>query len=194
MTTPWQPSGEWAGATVAVLAAGPSMTAAVAEAVRAQADRVIVVNNAIRFAPAADMLVALDAGWPQEWRDFGGMLVTGIEDSDLDALYVGHRFERVQIGPSHEIEIRNSGLTAVRLAAELGAARIIRAGFDATAEDGFPYDGVALGLRAIERELRARGIVVEPYLPDGYAGALADMLPKVVTACAEAVKGADSDG
>lgn len=194
MTTPWQPSGEWAGATVAVLAAGPSMTAAVAEAVRAQADRVIVVNNAIRFAPDADMLVALDAGWPQEWRDFGGMLVTGIEDPDLDALYVGHRFERVQMGPSHEIEIRNSGLTAVRLAAELGAARIIRAGFDATAEDGFPYDGVALGLRAIERELRARGIVVEPYLPDGYAGALADMLPKVVAACAEAVNGADSDG
>ncbi len=48
----------------AVLATGPSMSQAVADAVRGL--RVVVVNDAFRLAPWADALVAQDKAW---WRE-----------------------------------------------------------------------------------------------------------------------------
>lgn len=115
MTTTWKITPDWQGQTVAVLASGPNMSQEVADALREH--RRIVVNHTHRLAPDADMLVAMDAHWPQEFRDFAGLRVTGVMDDDLDALYIGPRWERVQIAPGHEIEIHDSGLTAVRISA-----------------------------------------------------------------------------
>jgi len=167
MTTTWKITPDWQGQTVAVLASGPNMSQEVADALREH--RRIVVNHTHRLAPDADMLVAMDGNWPQELRDFAGLRVTGVLDDDLDALYIGPRWERVQIAPGHEIEVHNSGLTAIRIAAQMGAARIILAGFD-LGTPGHWYDdvheeytGVAQGLAAIEAELTARGVKVERY-------------------------------
>jgi hypothetical protein len=158
MTILWKPAGEWSGATGAVLASGPSLTAGAADGLRAY--RCIAVNHSLDLAPWADMLVALDAGWPKSWRKFKGLRVTGVEDDGLDALYIGHRFERVELAAGQVVEIRNSGLAAVRIAGEMGAARVILAGFDA--DDSHPdYPGVAAGLRAIVAELTASGVTVE---------------------------------
>ena len=159
MTTTYYPSGEWTGDTVAIVATGPSLTPAVIDEIRALGCRVIVVNDACQLLPEADMLVALDGDWPQAWRDFPGLRVTGIEDMELDALYVGHRFFSVRIH-GDTIHIRNSGVEAVRIAGEMGAARILLAGFDVTDRDGFPYDGVAAALAGVVRDLEARRVVV----------------------------------
>lgn len=167
MTTLWKPDGAWPGQTVAVLASGPSMSQVVADGLRAH--RTIAVNYTHRLAPWADMLVALDGNWPPEFRAFAGLRVTGVLDDSLNALYAGAMYERVVIGPSHVIEIRNSGLAAIRIAADMGAARIILAGFDPERGtrwhddevDTGEYVGVAAGLEQISADLSARGIVVE---------------------------------
>jgi hypothetical protein len=178
MTTPWQPNNEWAGATVAVLASGPSMNADVAEALREH--RTIVVNLEHNLAPWADMLVALDGNWAQPYREFAGLRVTGVADDGLDALYVGPMWERVRLSPSHEIEFRNSGLAAIRIAAGMGASRIILAGFEPEARSHFyddeevEYVGLAEGIAALTTELQARGIAVERFaLPAEVAPAAA---------------------
>lgn len=172
MTTPWTPNREdWKGATAAVFGAGPSLTPDAVEALRHHF--CVAVNFACRAAPWADMLVALDGNWPAEFRDFAGMRVAGIEDAELDALYVGHRFQRVRTAAG-EIEIRNSGLEAIRIAAEMGASRIILVGFDPERArhfyddevDAGPYPGVLEGLAQITAELAARGVTVERYAPE----------------------------
>ena len=169
MTTTWKIPPDWQGQTVAVLASGPNMSQEVADALREH--RRIVVNHTHRLAPDADMLVAMDGNWPQEWRDFAGLRVTGVQDDDLDALYIGPRWERVQMAPGHEIEIHNSGLTAVRIAALMGASKIIMAGFapenprhwyDDDVDTG-NYVGLSQALQALEDELTAKGVKVERY-------------------------------
>lgn len=128
--------------------------------------RTIVVNDAHLLAPWADMLVALDGNWPQALREFAGVKVTSVADETLDARYIGPRWERVG-----SLEVVNSGLTAIRLAADMGAARIILAGFDPEAHGHFeghpgghqeqgpePYPGLTAGLKQLCAELRARGI------------------------------------
>lgn len=193
MTTPWKPNAEWQGATVAVFGSGPSLTPEAVEALRA--NFCIAVNHSCLMAPWADMLVALDGNWPQERREFEGMRVTGVADPDLDAFYIGSMYERVRVAPGHEIEIRNSGLAAIRIAAGMGASRIILAGFDPErrghlfggeawqAESGEPYPGLTAGLAQITAELAARGVVVERYEPprvEGPAERFLAAIPKFV--------------
>ena len=172
MTTTWKITPDWQGQTVAVLASGPNMSQEVADALREH--RRIVVNFTHRLAPDADMLVAMDGNWPQELRDFAGLRVTGVLDDDLDALYIGPRWERVQMAPGHEIEVHNSGLTAIRIVAQMGASRIILAGFDPEnprhwyddeVDTGNVYTGLSKALEALTAELQAKGITVETYIP-----------------------------
>ena len=171
MTTPWTITPEWKGQTVAILASGPSMCAELAEQVRASADRVIAVKDTHRLAPWADMLVRSDGNWPQDYRDFHGMRVSCCPDDTLDALFPGWMWERVTTGGAN-LEIRNSGLAAVRIAAAMGARRIVLAGFEPEAgrrwhdaEQGRTraYVGVAEALTAIRAELAAQGVVVEDF-------------------------------
>ena len=120
MTTPWIVPHMWEGETVAILGAGPDMTRELAESARGY--KSIAVNRAVKFAPDADMFVALDPHHPF-WADaagFKGLRVCGVE-CDIDALYPGMMYETVRIGPGHTIEIRNNALAAIRIAALAGA-------------------------------------------------------------------------
>jgi hypothetical protein len=174
MTTPWKIEPDWLGETVAVLASGPSMTKDVAASLAAH--KCIAVNYTFRLAPAAEMLVVLDAN-PVLWGDaeaFVGMRVCGVATDDIDALYAGPMYERITLDQGNQIETRNSGLAAIRIAAAMGATRIILAGFDpelpgyfdghpagGQAEGAEPYPGITAGLAAIVAELREKGIEVE---------------------------------
>jgi hypothetical protein len=190
MTQPWTITPDWQGETVAVLASGPSMSAEVADALRGH--RCIAVNYAVRLAPWAHMVVALDMDPDLDaaLAEFDCLRVTGNVSEDLDGLYAGQWWERVRLAPNHEIEIRNSGLAAIRIAAAMGAARIILAGFNPESRGHFyddevdtgdrpdPYIGVAAGLAAMTAELQARGIVVERYVSgDGTGKALPEVPP-----------------
>jgi len=166
MVTKWTiPPDLWAGETVAVLGAGPDMTAELAE--MARGCKTIAVNRAVKFAPWADMFVALDPHHPF-WdgrEDFHGYKIIGTTDSDYDALYVGMLYETVTIAPNHVIEIRNNALAAIRVASMTGAQKILLLGFDPEryeeihAHTGF-Y-GLKQGLEQITAELRSKGIEVD---------------------------------
>lgn len=164
MTKAWNIPQFWQGQEVAILAAGPSMSQATAERVRHLP--CIAVNEAIRVAPWATMLVALDRDFWLEDRPFDGLRVCGVP-CDVDALYAGMWPERVTLAPGHVIEIHNSGLAAIRIAARAGASKITLAGFEPESGRNFyddetrDYAGVAQGLAAIIAELGAAGVVVE---------------------------------
>jgi hypothetical protein len=184
MTTSFNLDQAWSGQTVAILAAGPSMSQAVADAMRQH--RCIALNHTVALAPWADLFLALDPGvtFLAQAPDFAGIKVCGINDPDTDALYAGLMYERVDIGPAHQVEIRNNGLAAIRIAVRMGAAKIILCGFDPqeygyyTGElseleqaymstvEGETYPGLTAGLQAITAELQAAGIVVERYMPE----------------------------
>jgi len=166
MTTPWNPDGIWQGETVAILGAGPDMTAELAAT--AKGYKTIAVNRAVKFAPWADMFVALDPHHPfWEERDnvgFKGISVCGVE-CDYDAMYAGMFYERVNMADGHTLEVRNNALAALRIAARAGASKIILLGFDTAryewvhAETGFR--GLTEGLAQMIAELTAAGIVIE---------------------------------
>jgi hypothetical protein len=166
MTTLWTITPDWQGQTVAVLGAGPDMTAELAETARGH--KTIAVNRAVKFAPWADMFVALDPHHPF-WEEadrmqFNGMRVCGVE-CDYDALYPGLMYETVTLAPGHVVEIRNNALAAIRIAARMGASKIILLGFDPQryeevhAHTGFT--GLVAGLAQITAELQAQGIEIE---------------------------------
>jgi hypothetical protein len=179
MTTPWKIEPIWAGETVAVLAAGPSMNQELADSVRQH--KCIALNHTVKLAPWADMFLALDPGptFCAELPDFSGMRICGIADPNTDALYAGMFYERVTIGSSNVIEIRNNGLAAIRIAAATGAKKILLCGFDPSIRGywtgelsqlekeyldsvvGEPYPGLTAGLEAIIAELRAHGIEID---------------------------------
>lgn len=169
MTTLWEIPGMWTGQTVAVLARGPSMSKNVAEAFGVESNPVIAVSTTYQLAPWADMLFAHDLAWWQQHRDaegFAGLRVCG-QDGEIDALRVELPDERVTIAPGHVLELRNSGLMAIRIAAAAGASRILLAGFDPErggrwdSPEARRYPGVAEGLAAIMADLRSRGVGVE---------------------------------
>lgn len=167
MTTPWIiPADLWAGKTVAILGAGPDMTAELAASARGHIT--IAVNRAIKFAPWADLFVALDPHHPF-WEEadrmgFEGLRLCGVE-CDIDALYAGMFYETVQMGEGETLQIRNNALAAIRIAARAGAAKILLLGFDPEryeeihAHTGFR--GLVQGLQQISAELSAAGIAVE---------------------------------
>lgn len=159
MTTPFTITPIWPGETVAIIGNGPAMTAELAESVRAH--RTIAVNRAVVMAPWADMLVSIDGNWPAGASDYAGMRIVGIE-SDVDALYVHMPHEVVTMGPAHIIHIRNNALSAIRIAADAGAAKILLLGFDTDAYEVLhSFPGLTIGLAALIAELRERGIAVE---------------------------------
>lgn len=167
MTTRFDITGMWKGETVAILGAGPDMTEALA--LTAKGYKTIAVNRAVKFAPWADLFVALDPHHPF-WEEadklgFKGIRILGVERDDYDAYYVGMIYETVQLAPNHTIEIRNNALAAIRIAEKAGAKKIILLGFDPEryeevhAHTGF--SGLKQGLEQIIAELRGKGIEIE---------------------------------
>lgn len=167
MTTKTDITGIWQGETVYILGAGPDMTVGLAAS--AKGYKTIAVNRAVRFAPWADMFVALDPHHPF-WQEadrlgFKGMRVLGVEREDYDAIYLGMMYETVQISSGHTIEIRNNALAALRIAERVGAKKIILLGFDPERYEevhkNTGFYGLKQGLEQITAELRAKGIEVE---------------------------------
>jgi len=132
MTTAFDVPQIFDGKTVVVLGSSPSMSRAVADKVRNMPR--IVINSTWRLAPDADILFAHDLAWWQqnpEAQNFRGLKISG-QDGEVDALHVRMPEERVTIGPGHVVDLKNSGIMAIRLAAAAGAKRIILFGIDFT--------------------------------------------------------------
>lgn len=152
---------DWTGLTVAVIANGPTLTAELAESARANADKTIAVNRAVRVAPWADAFIALD---PQhhEGLDFAGLRIIGIDTDDEGAMYGGMWYETVRMSEFETLHIRNNLLVAVRIAAASSASKIMLVGVDTAAyEATHSFRGLTEGLAAITAELAERGIAVE---------------------------------
>jgi len=165
MTIKWTPDGIWQGETVAILGAGPDMTEELA--LTAKGFKTIAVNRAVKFAPWADMFVALDPHHPfWEEKDnvgFAGICVCGVETNAYpDAKYAGMFYERVGNGG---LEIRNNALAAFRIAMRSGAKRIKLLGFDTSRYEEVhahtSFRGLTEGLKQMVAEARAAGIDVE---------------------------------
>lgn len=134
----WIPAPVWADRTAAVLASGPSMSAAVAASV-AHLPR-ITVNSTYKLAPDADVIYAADLYWwhdHPEAADLPGIKAT-IEKAPGRAPNLLPGVRLLRHGGVSGYDPRpgflriggNSGYQAVGLAAQLGAACILLYGFD----------------------------------------------------------------
>jgi len=142
--------------------------------VRPPADYTIAVSGGIKYAPDADMLVSIDAKCPDAYFDadtiaafkaFACLYIVGVPTDDQRATYRTLIYENV--GGVH---FRNNGMSAIRIAAECGATKILLAGFDAERYDtinaAFGFKGlIAKGLPALISELAEKGVQVEYYVP-----------------------------
>ena len=164
MTTKWEITPTWQGETVAILGNGPAMTEELADSMAGF--KRIAVNRAVKFAPDADMFVALDPHHPfwEDAKDFTGLRVCGVE-CDIDALYAGMFYETVTLKSGAVTEIRNNFLAAIRIAVRMGAAKIVLAGLDADLYDEVNahtgFSGFAEGLAKVLNEVRVQGVQVE---------------------------------
>jgi len=141
MATPWRVPSEFVGRTVAVMASGPSMNAAVVEKVRAAGVPMLVTNDTFELAPDAWALVANDAHWwmhhAQTALKFVGHKVCVQRGccpfpAVLELLDTGHKRDFCGFDPDLEC-IRtggNSGFTALHIAMQAGAKRILLCGMD----------------------------------------------------------------
>lgn len=136
MATRWQVPRIWSGDTVFILAPGPSASQEVADKLRGQ--RVIVVNDAYKLAPWADILYACDVKWwdyHYETLEFAGLKVTLCKDNyvckyqEVKFLEYAGPFG-LSWRPTHLRTCKNSGFQAMNLACLLGAKKIVLCGFD----------------------------------------------------------------
>lgn len=137
MATPFVIPRVFPGATIAVAACGPSLTRTQLDRCRGKADALIVVSDAFRLAPWANLLHSCDAGWwhhanNRDALNFAGAKTT-LDDSTVfpDVLLIGTgETEGFEADPAKVATGGNSGYQAVHIAAHLGAACIVLLGFD----------------------------------------------------------------
>jgi hypothetical protein len=124
----------WPEATVAILAAGPSLAQADIDHCR-NAAHVLAIKDAIRLAPWAEVLYACDKRWWRahpETRSFGG-LKYGIEamPERPDVQILRNTGEiGLELEPTGVRVGRNSGYQAINVAVHLGATTIVLLGYD----------------------------------------------------------------
>lgn len=154
------------GKVVAVIGNAPNC-------VRPSADYTIAASGGIKYAPDADMLVSIDAKFPDYFdaetidaaKAFAGLYIVGVPTDDPRATYRTLIYENVD-----GVHFRNNGMSAIRMAAEFGATKILLAGFDAERYDTINtpvgFAGLtAKGLPALISELASKGVTVEYYTP-----------------------------
>lgn len=133
----------WAGATVAVMASGPSMAKEDADACRGRV-RAIAVNSTFRLASWADVCYTNDEDWLErhleELRDyFQGQIWCG-HPSWRSIWAHAIPYEKAAPGllldPERIAWGMNSGAAALNLAVHHGAARVLLLGFDQGWTDG----------------------------------------------------------
>lgn len=133
----------WPGHTIVCVAGGPSLTPDDVAYCRNRAP-VLVINDAYRLAPWADVLYAADASWWRKHR--GAPSFTGLKYSvQLDAadfpgvqILANTGDQGLEVQPWGLRTGRNSGYQAMNLAVHLGAARIVLLGYDMGHDAGEP--------------------------------------------------------
>jgi len=123
----------WRGQTVAVLASGPSMSQSLAQSLRSLP--VAVANSTYRLAPWAELLCANDAEWwwaNPEALDFRGLKVCADDSLLRPEVFSLRHTGKVGFDedPACVRSGGNTGYTAVHIAAQAGARRILLCGFD----------------------------------------------------------------
>ena len=126
----WSVPRLWEGATVAVLASGPSMSKAAAEAVRHLP--CIAVNTTFQLAPWANILYGADAAW---WLHTPGALQFEGSKVTMEEVRGVNRIGRAgkagySDNPAELHTYGNSGAQAIQIAAKAGAKRILVLGMD----------------------------------------------------------------
>ena len=143
---------DWKGATVAILASGPSLTVEQCDAIRAwrgaaRGRYVIAINTTFRRAPWSDMLYACDGEWFRAVDKATGTRyideATGVmgrsrmwtqDKSAADAFglhYIASdRAPGLSRDPRRINQGNNSGYQAINIAYHAGAKRMILLGFD----------------------------------------------------------------
>lgn len=129
----------WQGSTVVCLGSGPSLTLADVERVRTHAVKIIAVNDAINFAPWADVLYAADVKWWQ-WYPYWTTIPGLRRFTTSPAMRIGWPTVTALTGLPSRLHLSLSasalvtggsgGYGAVNLAVLFGATRIILLGYD----------------------------------------------------------------
>lgn len=158
MYSAWTIPPLWTGQTVAIVGTGPSATPGALAKIRNLPT--IAVNRAVALVPDADMMVSIDGNWPEEGERFEGLRVVGVPG--VPGYYIGVSYERVRLADTGAVvEIRNNVLTAMRVAAKAGAARLLLLGVEPERYEAIHnFRGFAEGLSALVQELRAAGVEV----------------------------------
>jgi hypothetical protein len=129
----------WPGSTVAILASGPSMSAAVTAKVYAARIPSIAINDTYKLAPWASMLYAADESWWQRYPEaslFAGLKVSvGLHPGVLRLKNSG--VTGFDSDPSCVRTGSNSGYQALHIAAHAGAKRVLLCGFDMRGDHWF---------------------------------------------------------
>lgn len=124
----------WQGLTVVCIASGPSLTAADCAQIEAAQLPTIAVNSSWQLARFADVIYAGDPVW---WHAYG-------DEIDIQAeRWACHdpHIERMQVNLHRALGGYNSGLRAIQLAIELGAARVLLLGYDCSVAAGTHWHG-----------------------------------------------------
>lgn len=136
----------WEGETAVIVAGGPSVNDH--DLSRLRGYRTLLINNAYRLLPDADVLYFRDCAWwnasqdnHQRWLDadppaFSGLIVTSCQQLEEHprVRYVRHAHERQGLvsDPARLVRGNHAGHEALNLAVHLGAARLVLLGYDMT--------------------------------------------------------------
>lgn len=130
-----------------MLASGPSLSAAVAEAVRASDLPVVAINDSHRLAPGSAVLFAADAAWwmhhAQTALRHPGLKVTTSDSTPYRAVLSLRPtgVEGFDPDPGCLRTGGNGGYQGLHLAAHAGATRILLFGFDLDDQAGTHWHG-----------------------------------------------------
>lgn len=135
----------WSGRTMALLGGGPSLASVDISALQGAGWRVMAINSAARFAPAADVLFFGDDSWFAANADlvagWQGLCYTLSPRAKREmphrvALLQGVRSPWLSRDPRWTCRGRSAGHTAINLAAQLGARRVVLLGYDCRTVEG----------------------------------------------------------
>lgn len=136
----WSVPPMWPGRTVVILASGPSMSPAVAEAVRVEHIQnrlqAIAISDTFKLAPWADCLYSADAKWwayhAQQALNFPGLKIgsSNVLFPSVLTLEVERGTQPLSRDPSRIVSGLNSAYQAMNIATLAGASRVLLTGCD----------------------------------------------------------------
>lgn len=141
----------WKGGTVYIIGGGPSLLDMDLTPLHDTAHRVIGVNNAFALGPWVDVCYFGDCRWwdrnKDELKDFPGLVVSSCNRKApwmprwVKQLKRNHKTIGITHGADSISWNNNSGASAINLAVQLGAKKIVLIGFDMQVKEGAPNKG-----------------------------------------------------